>query len=302
MQSQSVKIMAVVMISIYGFFLSEYTLTRSNAQETKDAVGDCILIIGDSVAHGSAVFEVPGQGFPIIQTQPFAEFVDTALHDIGAYHLGVYDLSVEASSLTGTLPYTTTPEFRFAQTQNCQYIVILPWMNELRGMVNENFALPFTALLADFISSIRQENDTSQIVMMNYYPTATSELGDRIYESSISTTTIQQANTALATACAPAGVLGEIDNLACMDIAPLYSRNEHVFTSIDRTTYFENQYSVLRGEGSELLEIYWRENPNGLIYGDGVHLNEIGKRIMAEALMQELLSLDISFGRFEINN
>ncbi|MEQ8671639.1 MAG: hypothetical protein RLP44_25555 [Aggregatilineales bacterium] len=301
MEKTIAKTLALVLIGFCGFLLGKPDQIPLHAQETINNA-DCFMLVGDSIPGGSAVFEVPGQGFPVLQTPPFAEFFDIAVHDVGAYHLGIYDLSVEASSLTGTLPYTTTPAYQFALTNACRYVVIFPWLNELRGMVSESYITPYIGLVANFVSTFRQANAESIIVLMNYYPTATSLLGDRIYEGSVSPTTIQRANTALSVACAPDGLIGLIENVYCMDISTLYSSDTHVSTTLDRTTYSDFGYSTVNEADSALIDIYWSENPEGLIFGDGVHLNETGKQILADALINQFTAISGEFWHFTFSD
>ncbi len=272
------------------------------ARAQSNELEDCMLIIGDSVAYGSAVFEVPMQGFPVIQTPPFARFVDRALHDAGAYHLGVYDLSVEASSLTGTLPYTTTLEYVFALAQRCELVVIFPWLNELRTILDDNSTSRFISTITLFVNTFRQVNVDNTIVMMNYYPTMTSALGERIYEGSITNETVLRANLALADACSSAGLIGNIGGVVCMDIFSLFPDFSHVFTTLDRATFDVSGYRPVLPEQSNLLDIFWRENPNGVIRGDGVHLNDIGKQRLADALINMIMDYDATLLTFTVDD
>ena len=271
-----------------------------NAQDNIESLDNCIMVIGDSVARGTAVFEVPGRGFPVIQTMPFSRFLDATLNEYGAYHIGVYDLSVAEASLAGALPYTTTPEYRFGLTQNCRFVVIFPWLNELSRLANPDFSASTMGLLASFVNGFRQANLNSTIILINYYSVATSSLGNMIYEGSITADSIRIANEAINSACGANGMINAIGGVSCMDIASLYSGDEHVFTSLDRNSYAELEYTVLREEDVPLIDFYWQETPDGLIFGDGVHLNHIGKTLLADALANHLLILDETVFTFDV--
>lgn len=243
---------------------------------------NCLLLIGDSVADGSAVFEVPGHGFPVIQTTPFSAVLDAALHERGALHIGVYDLTVGAASLTGNLPYMDTPAYAFALAQPCRFVVLFPWLNEL-GTAGEAYVRE----LADFAAAFQQPGRT--IILLNYYRPVISPLGERIYEGNITLERVTQANDALAAACAPEGALAAV---VCIDVTGLYPGDDHVLSTLDRATYMALGYAPVNPDDAGLLAAYWNTRPEGLITGDGVHLNEAGKQTLAAALLDQLAASD----------
>lgn len=298
----------LVIVLLTLFITAGYINTSINAQDaTATPSQACIALIGDSMVEGSTVFEVPGQGFPVIETPSIAVYMEVALREIGNNQLAVYDFSVGASSLTGQVPYTALPEYHVAQAEACQFVVIFPWINDLRGMSDPDFPESYVPTLAEFAGAF--QTDTNTVIVMTYYMPVPSSLAEMIYNGSITPENVTALNDAILADCAPDGAFADV---TCMDISELYTNEDadvddtegideedaadYVMTTVDRTTYQQFGYRTARIDDADLLDTYWRDNPTGSINGDGVHLSENGKAILVEALLVflELVELEES--------
>lgn len=278
---QSILGMAAFIFAVFCVLAADKV--TGNAQP----VENCIVIVGDSIPHGTAVFEVPGHGFPVIQTRPFSFFLHDVLQSIHALYVGVYDLSAPATALTGESPYAATPQYAMALTRSCRFVVIFPWLIELRSL-NLDPERSYIDHLVELVGAFQAASPQSQIVVMNYYPVVTTTLGDTIYGGSVTQESVTLVNQMLSEACA-GGVLAGV---SCMDISGLFLDGSHVFTSLSQEQYVTAAYSPVNVEDTTMLELFWAEQPEGVILGDGVHLNAQGKAQLAEALVVFLYELD----------
>jgi hypothetical protein len=72
-----------------------------------------------------------------------------------------------------------------------------------------------------------------------------------------------------------------------MPTAPLFEGldNAHVVLGASREDVLNFIYEPIPPDVLPLFEVYWRDNPQGLVYGDGVHLNAFGKALLSEAIL-----------------
>lgn len=281
--------------------VSGHTLGQS---ESFAALERCITIVGDSTARGTAVVEVPGHGFPVIQTDPFAYALDDALREADALHIGIYDYSVEAVGLTGERVYSVTAEYDFALRSPCRYVVIFPWLNELPAATDPAARVAAQdatiAALSRLVIAFRSASPAAHIVLLSYYSVPVTSLGQTIYAERIQPDNIASMNQRLFTDCAPEGALGMLGNLTCLDIdTPLRAAfpdpvaGGYTLDALTQPAFEAAGYTPLDEAGVGMLAAYWGDNPDGAIRGDNVHLNAAGKAALAEALLAALMPGDV---------
>lgn len=267
----------------------------STAQE--DSLEDCILIIGDSIPAGQAVSRVPGYGFPVIVSEPFSHVLDTYYNELGITHMGIYNLSVGASSLgTGSnVRYFDTPQFDFAITKRCQFVVIFPFINDLPNSTDTTAVNNHIQRLEQLIAALQSNSPQTQVLVLDYYRVVVTELGERVYGNTISPPVIGAMNQNLSAACTPTDLLGARRNVTCFHIEPyLLPLDDVLMRSITQTQFYAEGFYADDGQGQAWLTEFWGNNPNSPIDVDGVHLNSNGKRRLAIAVHNALQTINPS--------
>ena len=278
----------VYLCIIVTILLTVPTFAQNNSLE------DCILIIGDSIPAGQAVAEVPGFGFPVIVSAPFTHVLDTYYNEQGITHIGIHNLSVGASSLGtgGNVRYFDTMQYAVAQSKRCQFAVVFPFINDLPDT-------PDATTIAAYIQSLwllsTSLHTNTQVVILDYYRVLDTELGERVYGTSITPPVIGAMNAAIAAACADNGILGALPNVTCFPIESyLFPLDDALMRSITESQFYAEGFYAADGSGQAWLTQFWASNPNAAINVDGVHLNSTGKRRLAEALHFTLQTINPS--------
>jgi hypothetical protein len=68
--------------------------------------------------------------------------------------------------------------------------------------------------------------------------------------------------------------------------------NAHVLLGATQQEVEDLLYEPIPSDVAPFFEVFWRDNPDGEVIGDGVHLSDMGKRILAQRLVDEFLSID----------
>jgi len=256
---------------------------------------DCILIIGDSIPAGQAVTQVPGYGYPVIVGEPFTNVLDTLYNQLRLTHIGIYNLSVGASSLGagGDVRYVNTPQYAYLLSKRCQFAVIFPWINDLPETSDAAAMDAHIQQLAQLADSIHQSSPFTRVVVLDYYRVVVTELGQRVYGNTITPPVIGAMNQAMTAACASGGALGSRINVSCLHIEPfLFPLDDVLIQSITQAQFTAENFRAYDAQGQGWLNEYWLNNPGIAIPVDGVHLNRIGKQRLAQALHNYLQALN----------
>ncbi len=94
-------------------------------------------------------------------------------------------------------------------------------------------------------------------------------------------------------ACQPGGRLGGLGNVDCLEAQPLFEGMGADFVVLERTQaqLLDLLWAPIAADVRPLFDVYWSQNPAGLVYGDGVHLSAAGKDAYAEGIVAALLSV-----------
>jgi len=255
---------------------------------------NCISLTGDSVPYGSVVYIVPGHGFAILRTQPIGEVLQETLLRRGLGYLQVRDHSAEAAFLSedGKFPYSETEEYAALAADRCRLTLVMPWINDL-SVERPDAANAHIADLVALITTLRQDNPNGEIILLGFYYGQPSEFA-QMHAPGYVEENISAFNTALFAACADEEQLGSFVNLHCMETASLFieTDNSHVALGATRDELSAILYEPIPADVQGYFDVYWRDNPNGQVFGDGVHLSEKGKKVLVQALVDELLALN----------
>ncbi len=252
----------------------------------------CVSLVGDSVAHGTVVYVVPGHGFGVLRTTPLAEVLSETLQASGLGYVDVRDRTNSAAFLSDEArnPYRQMEAFALLQEDDCVLTVIMPWINDM-SLERDHNAQAHIDDLSQFIEDVRAANPAGHILVLGFYFGEPSDFAAQ-HAPGYTDANITRFNAALDRACTPDGPLGMQPNVTCMPLAPLYAAdNAHVVRDISRERLLATLYDPIPADVAPLFEVYWRDNPAAPVYGDGVHLNEDGKRQLSDVLVQTFLRL-----------
>jgi hypothetical protein len=253
-------------------------------------VAQCVNVVGDSVPYGSVVYIVPGHGFGILRTTPFALVLEDAFAARGLWHLEVRDRSAEAAFLSeqGKNPYREIEAYDALLDDGCRLTVIMPWINDL-SVEREGNASAHLDDLVNLIADIRRFSE-GEIVVLGFYHGQPSDFA-REHAPGYIPQNIDAFNEAIFAACEPDGPLADV---TCMETDPLFAEmhNAHVLLGATQQEVEDLLYEPIPSDVAPFFEVFWRDNPDGEVIGDGVHLSDMGKRILAQRLVDEFLSID----------
>jgi hypothetical protein len=68
--------------------------------------------------------------------------------------------------------------------------------------------------------------------------------------------------------------------------------NTHVLLGATQEEVNDLLYEPIPADVAPFFETFWRDNPEGEVIGDGVHLSDVGKKILVQALIDHFLSID----------
>lgn len=262
---------------------------RAAAQKSEP---ECVAVVGDSVAYGTLVFEVPGFGFFVARTSPLSAILQEQL-DAAGYDLEVRDYSVPASYLSpdGSLVYATTDEYAALLEDGCRYVVINAFINDLTlrkmeagddaELKAEENAAEAVDVLADFIGALAFARSDVQIALVAYYHGQPAAFVPE-YAGDIVDLHVPVFNEAIFEACAKGGFKGRFQKLAdvtCLDVESVFAEmdNTHVVTDVGQSLFYAILVEPVTGQAADAFRIYWEQNPGAVVHGDGMHLSEAGK-------------------------
>ena len=262
----------------------------SLSAQTGIAPQNCIAIMGDSLPAGTFVAEVPGTGVTVLQSRHVAYILDDALQARDLIHYGVYDLSLSASAITdpNSEPYLTSREFFLGRQLNCRFVVIFPFLNDLYSSDDDTTGQAiYQAGLTNMLSNIRSNSPNSHIILMNFYHSTLLGVGDATYGNNVTVAHVAGLNILHQNACA-------VDvQITCLSTASILNPiQDYVVGNISRQDYELFSYSVVDPTTQSMLDTYWANTPNNVIYGDGLHLNPNGQVRIVGTLMSLFSSLE----------
>lgn len=266
-----------------------------------EAERECVAVVGDSVAYGTLVFEVPGFGFFVARTSPLSTVLQKAL-DAADIDLDVRDYSVPASYLApeGSLVYATTDEYMALLEDGCQYVVINAFINDLtlrkvgdgddaELKAKEN-AQENIDVLADFIGALAFARADVQIALVAYYHGQPAAFVPE-YAGDIIDIHVPVFNEAIFEACKMGGRFQKLAEVTCLDVDPVFAEmdNTHVVTAVGQSLFYAILVEPVMAQAADAFRIYWEQNPGAVVHGDGMHLSEAGKEALVGVVVEGFL-------------
>lgn len=248
----------------------------------------CVSVVGDSVAHGDAVYEIPGVGYLQAQLAPVSAFIEYQYRQRGIGDMKVLNRTSSAVGISsGNHPsYFSTYEYSQLLQDGCQYTVVIPWLNDLSSGVDGGVAAPaHVTALAILVQALVGKNLTGKILIVNYYQGAAAPFAARTFASGFTPGNVAAFNQQIAAACA-GGALA-LPQVKCVDanaalggmglaavVGPASQQDLNTLLIAPPSQDQANQVSF-----------YFSNNPGGSLTGDGVHLSNSGKAQLAAYLV-----------------
>lgn len=271
------------------WFLGTITPHTGDAQPDIDP---CVAIVGDSIPFGTFVVEVPGFGFPVVQGESFSLVFDTYLNEQDVAHISIHDLSVPATSLNAEAAtyFGGTPQALYLRANPCRYIVFFPWINDLPSATTANPGAQYVANLQGLQATLPADVHS---IILNFYTFPVTDLGTRIYGTSIQPDVVTAINQRLAQACADEQFA---PNTSCLDLnTPMQPIDSYVVSTLTRDEFYAGDYRPGQEADWSMFDQYWTADPTAIISADSIHLNAEGKYRVATLLYEHITMLDPRF-------
>lgn len=249
----------------------------------------CISVVGDSVAYGTLVVMIPGQGFATVRTEPLSHVLQRYFDD-HEIEVMVYDRSVPASALSAQDDggYAQSAQYQAVLTDNCAVVWLAPWVNELISGV-ETGPEPYLEAVGRLSEALRAQRPDVHLVLSGYYPMRPARFTDSYYGDGLKPETVIMFNQAIAEACATNRWGASV---SCLMLSDVFEPDtyRHVYQRLRRARFMDTLYEPIPARSAGLFNFYWGRRPNGQLRLDGVHLNVEGKNVVVEAFAQDVKS------------
>jgi hypothetical protein len=272
-------------------YLDLETVSPASAEEIADIPTTrlCVNVLGDSVAHGGAVFEIPSTGYARAPMAPMSKFIQDSYRVNGDKDMQVHDRSLSASGISSPKhpSYFDSHEYGLVQKDRCKFTVIMPWINDLSSGIDPAAAAQnHVAALAKLIKKITDGNPYGRVLLLNYYLGAPTQFALTGFANGFTATGITTFNQQIGVACAN-GVFGKTTHVICVDsgTAFLSLGTVYVVGPMSWPQLQSELIAPINNEETAMINFYLGQNPNGMLIGDGVHLSTTGKSALAGYLV-----------------
>lgn len=273
-------------ISLISFLMILLTIFATPPLAAQDNTA-CISVVGDSIAAGTLVIQVPTVGYSVLQTLPLSNMLADELAFRQIEGIAVRDRSVPAAYLSpsSSAPYRNTEAYRQLMDDGCMTTVVFPWNNDL-GLSRDDAPSAHVDDLAQLLGDLRATNPEMQVIFFSHFWIDPQPFVDG-YGVGISYDRYAQHHRAFMAACAPGGTLGQAGNIRCINSQLLLTRTpdpgQNVLLGMNQFALDALAYPSLDQESADLSSYYFTSNPGGVVWGDGVHLSPRGKAILIRA-------------------
>ncbi|MBE7514793.1 MAG: SH3 domain-containing protein [Anaerolineales bacterium] len=255
----------------------------------------CISVVGDSLAYGEVIFELPGVGFIKVKMSPFSDYIRGELETLRAPGYEVRDRSYPGTGISSPkhLSFYETSIYQDLLRDRCAFTIVLPWVNDLSSGVDPAVSAEEHARrLTEFATRLLQNNPQGKIVFGNYYFGAPAPFSSAMAYG-FTPNAITLFNQSMKAACT-LGELSKMPNVLCIDVAPAFQEvgSRYVVGQMPRSEVDAMTTRRLTPDEQNLLEYYSRTFPGAPLNGDGIHLSSLGKRLLANYLLKVSLKLN----------
>ena len=246
----------------------------------------CVSVIGDSVAHGDGVFEIPGTGYVKAQLAPVSAFIQQQYRQRGNTTMQVFNRSASAVGISSPNhpSFFNTVEYAQLLQDRCQYAVIVPWLNDLSsGQDPSVSAAQHIQAMSALIRALQGSAPKITILVVYYYNGGAAPFALQTFASGMTPATVAAFNQQLAGACSSGAFSAQVK---CVDANAIFADMglNYVLGWMTKPA-FDSVVTAPVTDGANLVNAYFGANPGGSLMGDGVHLSNMGKARLAERLV-----------------
>ncbi len=238
----------------------------------------CVGIASDSNGYGHVTFQLgPDGDVGIVYVQPFWLILQDQLQAVGLGNLKVLDRSLSASGLTASeaTNYLKSIPYGSLIRDRCRFDIVGPFLPDIAaGQAKpENYAYSLQLL----VNGLVDKNPGGTIFVLKFYQTDRAEFTATNSGFGLTPERINAFNDKLTAMCSPDGSLGKLPQVICVDTQPVFEGMETPYI-LSLTTQDDYRALFYRTTGfTPRIESFFRENPNGQLIGDGIHLSLAGR-------------------------
>lgn len=247
----------------------------------------CVSVVGDSVANGDAVFEIPGTGYVKAHMGAISAFIAYQFQQRGFPNVEVFNRSSPATGISAPNQpsFFTTPEYAQLLQDNCPFVVVTTWVNDLTGGDPSAHA----GALGTLVTGLAARNPSSRIFVMNYYMGSPAPFAASTFASGFTPDRVAAFNNQIAAACTNGSMTAP--QITCVDAntAVAGAGGNYLVGQMTKDAFDSGLVTPVTPEEQGMLDAFFGQNPGGLLLGDGVHLNSAGKAALAAYLVARML-------------
>lgn len=259
-----------------------------SAQAQSPSTPRCISVVGDSIAAGTFVAQVPNIGFAVLQGRSVASVLQARIAEQATAPVTIHNRSVAAANLAANSrqPYRQSAAYTALLQDNCDTVLVLPWNNDLK-IQRPDAAQAHVQDIAALVRELQATRPDVHVLLFSHYWFAVQPFVEG-YGVGLTHRNFRHHHTAFMAACRPGGVLAATGVVSCVNSQALLQTvagDGPVLVSLGRA--FIDSLVASGGvlSGTQELQFFFANNPNGTVIADGVHLGAGGKElIVAEAL------------------
>jgi hypothetical protein len=254
-------------------------------------IQNCVTIVGDSIAHGGVIFELPSVGYIEVQTAPFSTFIAEAYKRRGI-NTPAYDRSQAGIGISSPKhrSFFNLALYQSTLQDHCKVTVIMPWVNDLSSGRDAREAAPLhAAALSRLVHDLINNNPEGRILLVNYYPGAPAGF-ITAFAPGFNTKMIQAFNDQLSALCST-GLFSQLAEVSCIDANAIFApmTNTYVVGPMTKDDMEKLIVSRLRPDQAKLVDAYTAEDAAKLLVSDGVHMSPAGKAALADYIVNLML-------------
>ncbi len=258
-------------------------------------VNPCVVVVGDSVAHGGMVFEIPAIGYVHGVSAPLSQFIEQEFQKVGITTMRGVDRAVSNTGISSRnhSSYFRTASYLNLLDDHCRYTIMLPWVNDITSGWPPAFAAPHhAAALVRLVAELADGNPGGRILVLNYYHPVLAPFALKTWAAGFVPENIDAYNREIELSC-QYGTLSKLSQVICVHIDDAFTEmgNDHVIGWITHDELNTDLIAPIPEEQQTLLQQYYEVHPDGLILGDGVHLSTLGKSALAAYLVSVMRAL-----------
>jgi hypothetical protein len=247
----------------------------------------CIAIVGDSVAQGDAVFEIPGTGFFKARFAAVANFLQNLYLGRGSRNTRVVNRAASAVGVSSSKhpSYFSTVEYAQLLQDRCQFVVIIPWINDLSsGAPPAAAATAHVQALGNLVRAVSSARPDTRFLILNYYNAAPKDWALRTFATGFTSDAVATFNGQIAAACSGGALTSPQIN--CVDSNAVFAGiGNYLIGPLNQQELNASLVAPVEPDAAGLLSAYFGGNPGGQVNGDGVHLSNPGKAALAQRLL-----------------